>query len=57
MLFKNIALTEIKSSREYLHVTLGWRKLQNIQLHNVYSSRNIGVIKSRIMWSKHAAHV
>jgi len=46
-----------KSSREYLHVTLLWRELQNMQLHNVYSSRNICVIKSRIMWSKHVARM
>jgi hypothetical protein len=30
-------------------VAEGWRRLHNEQLHNLYSSSNIGVIKSRRM--------
>jgi hypothetical protein len=36
-----------------------WRKLQNKELHNLYSTRNfIRVIKSRRMrWANHVAHM
>jgi hypothetical protein len=36
----------------------GWRKLHNEELHNLYSSPNIRMIKSRmIRWAGHAAHM
>jgi hypothetical protein len=35
-----------------------WRKLHNDELHNLYSSPNVRVIKSRIMrWAGHVARM
>jgi hypothetical protein len=35
-----------------------WRKLHNDELHSLYSSPNsVGVIKSRMMWTGHVAHL
>jgi len=34
-----------------------WRKLHNKELHNFYSSPNIMVIKSRMKWAGHVAHM
>jgi hypothetical protein len=40
--------------REGEGITGGWRKLYNEEVHNLYSSPNIRVIKSRIMrWAGH----
>jgi hypothetical protein len=37
-------------------VTGGWRKLHNQELHNLYSSNIMGMIKSRRMiWAGHVA--
>jgi hypothetical protein len=40
-------------------VAIGWRRLHNEELHNLYASPNIvRVIKSRGMgWTKHVARV
>jgi hypothetical protein len=39
-------------------VTGNWRKLHNEELNNLYSSPNIvWVIKSRIRWAGHVAHM
>jgi hypothetical protein len=39
-------------------VTGGWRKLNIVELHNLYSSTNIRVTKSRRMrWVGHAARM
>jgi len=36
----------------------GWRRLHNEELHNLYTSPNIKVIKSRRMrWAGHVTHV
>jgi hypothetical protein len=36
----------------------GWRRLHNVELHNLYASSNIiGVIKSRkVRWKGHSMH-
>jgi hypothetical protein len=35
-----------------------WRKLNNEELHNLYSSPNIRAIKSRrVRWAGHVAHI
>jgi hypothetical protein len=36
--------------------TGGWRKL-HFELHNLYSSPNIRVIKSKMIWVVHVAHM
>jgi hypothetical protein len=43
----------------YLHSCIGWRKLHNEELHNLYSSPNIiRMIKSRRMrWAGHVARI
>jgi hypothetical protein len=46
--FKNRLLRKIFGSRRE-EVTGGWRKLHNEERHNLYSSSNIWVIKSRRM--------
>jgi uncharacterized membrane protein len=53
--FKNMRIFGPKRDE----VTGGWRKLNNEELHNLYSSLNsIRVIKSRRMrWAGHVAHM
>jgi hypothetical protein len=39
-------------------VTIEWRKLHNEELNDLYSSPNLGVIKSRtVRWAGHVAHM
>jgi hypothetical protein len=39
-------------------MTRGWRKLQNEELHNLYSSPDIDRMnKSRMRWVGHTAHI
>jgi hypothetical protein len=39
-------------------ITGGWRKLRNEELHNLYSSSIIGMIKSRkIIWARNVARL
>jgi hypothetical protein len=48
-LFENRALRRIFGPK-MLGVTGGWRKLQNEELHNLYSSPNVsGMVKPRTM--------
>jgi hypothetical protein len=36
----------------------GWRRLHNVELHNLYASpRIIRMIKSRMRWTGHIAHI
>jgi hypothetical protein len=51
--FENRVLREIFGSKRD-ETTGGWRKLHNEELHNLYSSPNIRMIKSRVMrWGVH----
>jgi hypothetical protein len=53
--FKNRVLRRIFGPKRD-EMTGGWRKLQNEELHNLYSSRSIiRVIKSK--WMRWAGHV
>jgi len=54
--FKNMVLRRIfEPKRE--EVTGEWRKLHNEELNNLYSSPNIRLIKSRMNWVDHVAHM
>jgi hypothetical protein len=57
-LFENRVLRRIFGPKRH-GVTGGWRKLHNVELHNVYSSPSkIRIIKSRRMWwAGHAARI
>jgi hypothetical protein len=58
------AMTE-KNTMEYsekangmLKYRLGWRRLHNEELHNLYYSPNIRIVKSkRMTWAGHVTHM
>jgi hypothetical protein len=56
--FENRVLRRIFGSKRD-EVTGGWRKLHNVELHNLYSSPSIiRMIKSRRMrWAEHVARM
>ena len=55
--FENMVLRRIFGPRRD-EVTREWRRLHNDELNDLYSSPNIvRVIKSRMIWTGHLAHV
>jgi hypothetical protein len=55
--FENRVLRRIFSTKRD-EVAGGWRKLQNEELHNLYSSPSISrMVKSRMMWAGHVARM
>jgi hypothetical protein len=54
--FENTDLRRISGPRR-VEVTLGWKELLNVELHNLYSSPSIiRMVKSRRMkWAEHVA--
>jgi hypothetical protein len=55
--FENRVLRRIFGSKRE-EVAGGWRKLHDEELHNLYASENITVIKARKMgWARHVAHM
>jgi hypothetical protein len=38
-------------------VRVGWRKLYNVELHNLYSQPNISLVKSRMQWAGHFVRI
>jgi hypothetical protein len=47
-----------KTAREREKITGGWRKLNNMEFHNFYSSEHIiSVMKSGMQWAWHLARM
>jgi len=56
-IFENRVLSRILGSKRE-EVARGWRRLHNEELHTLYTSPNIRVIKSRRMrWAGHIARM